>query len=144
MESNMPSTIRLMGVDIPITMSTESSLIPEVGGEEVYGFWDSNNMEITVSNVCGHTQERVTVLHELVHAIDDFLFLDLSHQAVYAFSQALFQVLRDNPGLSAYLSASEPTVAYSREDPAMPTVTTATQNPRTHGRVSGYGGGRGL
>lgn len=106
-----PKYIRLLGVSIPVIVSNSKSEDPE---EEVFGVWDPNEMTITVNAECGEVQERVTVLHELVHAIDDFLDLEMSHQEVYVLSQVLYQVLIDNPKFVDYLlHFTESKVTYS-------------------------------
>ena len=97
---NRPKNIRLLGVSIPVIVSNSKSVDPE---EEVYGVWDPNDMTITLNRECEPVQERVTVMHELVHAIDDFLYLEMTHQEVYILSQVLYQVLIDNPKLTDYL-----------------------------------------
>jgi hypothetical protein len=97
---NRPTHIRLLGVSIPLIVSNSKSVDPE---EEVYGVWDPNDMTITLNRECEPVQERVTVMHELVHAIDDFLYLEMTHQEVYVLSQVLYQVLIDNPKLTDYL-----------------------------------------
>ena len=97
---NRPNHIRLLGVSIPLIVSSSKPVDPE---EEVYGVWDGNEMTITLNSDCGAVQERTTVMHELVHAIDDFLYLEMSHQEVYILSQVLYQVLIDNPTLTDYL-----------------------------------------
>ena len=95
-----PKHIRLLGVSIPVIVSNSKPVDPE---EEVYGVWDPNDMTITINGGCEPVQERVTVMHELVHAIDDFLYLEMTHQEVYVLSQVLYQVLIDNPKLTDYL-----------------------------------------
>ncbi|MCP4126766.1 MAG: hypothetical protein GY753_06860 [Gammaproteobacteria bacterium] len=97
---NRPSKVRLLGVDIPILPAPSE---PEDSEEETFGLWDPNTMTISINTECSPVQERVTVLHELVHAIDDFLYLELSHQAVYALSQTLYQVMVDNPQLAGFI-----------------------------------------
>jgi len=95
-----PKHIRLLGVSIPLIVSHDKPEDPE---DEVFGEWDSNEMTITLNSECGEVQERTTVMHELVHAIDDFLYLEMTHQEVYVLSQVLYQVLIDNPKLTDYL-----------------------------------------
>jgi hypothetical protein len=95
-----PKHIRLLGVSIPVIVSNSKPVDPE---EEVYGVWDPNEMTITINSECGEVQERVTVLHELVHAVDDFLDLEMSHQEVYVLSQVLYQIIIDNPKFVDYL-----------------------------------------
>jgi len=95
-----PKHIRLLGVSIPLIVSRDKPEDPE---DEVFGEWDSNEMTITLNSECGEVQERTTVMHELVHAIDDFLYLEMTHQEVYVLSQVLYQVLIDNPKLTDYL-----------------------------------------
>tara|TARA_R110000824_G_scaffold112137_2_gene261094 strand:+ start:9861 stop:10253 length:393 start_codon:yes stop_codon:yes gene_type:complete len=95
-----PKHIRLLGVAIPLIVSHDKPEDPE---DEVFGEWDSNEMTITLNSECGEVQERTTVMHELVHAIDDFLYLEMTHQEVYVLSQVLYQVLIDNPKFMDYL-----------------------------------------
>ena len=95
-----PKHIRLLGVAIPLIVSHDKPEDPE---DEVFGEWDSNEMAITINAECGAVQERTTVMHELIHAIDDFLYLEMTHQEVYVLSQVLYQVLIDNPKFMDYL-----------------------------------------
>ena len=60
----------------------------------------------------GHTlkEEQTTVLHELQHAILGTEKSDRTttyHQFIYQLSPKLLQVLRENPGLYSYLTASD-------------------------------------
>ena len=99
-----PSYIRLLGVNIPLLVSCSNSIdLLENEDEEVYGLWDPNDMTITTNPQCSPIQERVTILHGLLHAIDDFLNLEMTHQEVYVLSQTLYQVIADNPKLVGYL-----------------------------------------
>jgi hypothetical protein len=108
---NRPTHIRLLGVSIPLIVSNSKPEDPE---EEVFGVWDGNEMTITLNDECGAVQERTTVMHELIHAIDDFLYLEMSHQEVYVLSQVLYQVLIDNPKFVDYLlHFTESKVTYS-------------------------------
>ena len=97
-----PKSIRLLGVSIPLIVSNSKSEDLE-DEEEVFGVWDGNEMSITLNPECGEVQERTTIMHELIHAVDDFLYLEMTHQEVYVLSQVLYQVLIDNPKLTDYL-----------------------------------------
>lgn len=54
-----------------------------------------------------------TVMHEIVHAIDDVLHLNLSESTVHRLGYSLAKVLRDNPHLREFLenSTSKPAAA---------------------------------
>ena len=102
--SQRPKHIRLLGVSIPLIVSNCKSEDLE-DDDEVFGMWDGNEMVILLNSECGEIQERTTLLHELLHAIDDFLYLQLKHREIYSLSQTLYQVLADNPQLVSYLLA---------------------------------------
>ena len=51
----------------------------------------------------GFEQERDTVLHEVLHAIDYAMQLSLEEHQVHALAASLLSVLRDNAAFVAYL-----------------------------------------
>ncbi len=106
--SRFPTEIRLLGVSIPVNVSYCKSKDPLSDDEEVvFGEWDMNDMTITLNSKCSPVHSKVTLLHELVHAIDDMLGLELDHQDIYCLSQALYQLVSDNPKLVDYLVSTE-------------------------------------
>ena len=70
-----------------------------------HGEFDGDKMEIAVAK--GHIdQQRETLLHEVMHGIEFHYGIDLdkedpeSHPNLTTMSQALFAVMRENPGLA--------------------------------------------
>ena len=102
---NRPHAVRLLGVSIPVFVSNCKSKDLSDELETVFGEWDLNRMTITLDEGCAPIHEKITLLHELIHAIDDLLNLDLTHQDIYSISQVLFSLLVDNPKLVDYLTS---------------------------------------
>jgi hypothetical protein len=89
-----PTVIRLLGVDIQIEFCKN-----EDGGDiskDVYGEWDSDTSEIKIHSDLPDHHKKITLLHELLHGVDEFLGLGLPHKTVYAISQSLYAVMKDN------------------------------------------------
>ena len=49
---------------------------------------------------------RETLLHELIHAIEEQLGLDMKERQVHSLAIGLFQVLRENPALVRFVTAT--------------------------------------
>jgi hypothetical protein len=81
-------------------------------GEDLLGHFSSQRLEILVDPAQAKSQERDTLLHELLHAIFDTSGLAHSWQnadeedAIRRISPLLLDVLRSNPKLVEYLVAS--------------------------------------
>ena len=75
--------------------------------EEVYGDWDGPKLTIRVDSTGTPDQQIVTLMHEVIHVIDEFAHMRLSHQNVYLISQLIFVLLKENPKLlSLFLTES--------------------------------------
>jgi hypothetical protein len=88
-----PTSIRLLGVNIPVNFCT-----PETGdiSKDVYGEWDSETSEISVHDELPIHHQKITLLHELLHGVDEFLGLGMPHKTVYAVSQCLYAIMKEN------------------------------------------------
>lgn len=91
----MPSQIEMLGFKIPIILDDKR--------DDVWGEWDGGLCTITINNKASLDHKRVTLLHELIHGIDDFLGLNVPHKNVYALSHIIFVILRENPDFAAWL-----------------------------------------
>lgn len=48
---------------------------------------------------------RETLLHEVIHAVEEQIALKLKERQVHALAMGLFQVMRENPALVRFLTA---------------------------------------
>jgi len=63
------------------------------------------NQEIFIRTGQPLESEQDTVLHEVIHAVDETLGLQLNEYQVTVLATGLLAVLKDNPGLRTYLGA---------------------------------------
>lgn len=70
------------------------------------GAADHRTQSIQIAAGQGHEQERDTLLHEVIHAIDYALHADLEERQVHALSAGLLAVLRENPEFVEWLTSN--------------------------------------
>jgi hypothetical protein len=81
-----------------------------------YGYTLDNASLIVIDASISATKQRVTFVHELLHAIQmtlggatkpgkDAEFEEWEHHFIGIYEEALLMVLRDNPEVAAYLTA---------------------------------------
>ena len=92
----LPNSLDILGTDVELEVQDL---------EDAFGEWDLTNCKITIAPQEHPDYQRVTLLHEVVHAIDDFLGLGLTHKEVYGISQSIFNVLKKNPEFSEWLTS---------------------------------------
>lgn len=68
-----------------------------------YGHTDIEKLEIAIRDNLPAAVERDTLLHEMLHGIDEQLDLELSEHQVEVLGCMLQQVFADNPALLTYL-----------------------------------------
>jgi hypothetical protein len=54
---------------------------------------------IKLANKYPENQMKLTLIHELVHAVDDMLGIDLKEEQVVKLGTGLYQVIKDNPDM---------------------------------------------
>lgn len=91
-----PKTLRLLGVDIPISFQKSGKGKGEID-EETFGEWDPNDLSIKITSDIPVEHQKIVLLHEMLHGMDELLGLNLSHKAVYALSQSFYAALIENP-----------------------------------------------
>ena len=91
--SLLPTELDILGMQIKVV---NEAILDK---EEVYGDWDGPNLTIRVDATGTPDQQLVTLLHEVMHVIDEFTHMRLSHQNVYLISQLIFVFLKENPKL---------------------------------------------
>lgn len=86
-------------------------------GMTVNGTCDSDNMEILISTANHSYRMKTTLLHEIVHGLDDFSAINLTEKQVAALSHVLFMWINDNMHIVKYLTENneKPKAADRRE-----------------------------
>ncbi len=97
MKQLLPHKVRVFGVDLPTNYIKQ----PVVDGVKVDGFF--LNPEIVIKACLKPDSMRETLLHEVVHAIDEAMQIKLSEKQVTQLARGLFGVLCDSPELKKFL-----------------------------------------
>jgi hypothetical protein len=94
----LPPKFRVLGRDLPVVW---------VSAEEMPKAWGEYDYETQVVRVREGQQpafEADTVLHELIHAIDDAMQLGMTERQVHCSATGLIALFKDNPIFLEYLS----------------------------------------
>ena len=70
---------------------------------EALGSSEIEHCKIRLSTHMDEQQQKDTLLHEVVHAIDDTLALGMTEEQVHALGAGLYQVLSENKQLTRWL-----------------------------------------
>jgi hypothetical protein len=92
----LPSKIRLFGKIVPIYK--DETL------EGQFGEWEPFNHKIRIKPDLPLDVEADTLIHEIIHGIDDSLLLQLRERQVHNLGMAIIAVLKDNKELMSYLN----------------------------------------
>lgn len=68
-----------------------------------YGICDHNAQTLHIQGDLAPDQERDTLLHEVLHAVDEAMGTNLEEAQVRSLATGLLAVLRDNPSFVSYL-----------------------------------------
>lgn len=77
------------------------------GGAQVYGTCDHARSVIALDSGQDTQQERDTLMHEALHAIDYSMALGLKERQIHALGAGLTALFTDNPGLAFWLSGHQ-------------------------------------
>ena len=91
-----PASIRIIGKKFTVSYPTS------VDGELV-GECDTDKQMITVLDGQPLESEQDTLLHEVLHAIDEMVDAKLKESQVKRLATGLLAVLKDNPKLVSYI-----------------------------------------
>lgn len=94
MESKVDTTVKIGWKQY--TVSSKSSVIRD--GVECYGCIDyANPSIIELSSKNTSEQNKVTLLHEIIHGVDNMFNINLKESEVLALANGLYGVFVDNP-----------------------------------------------
>ena len=91
-------SVRVIGKTYGISFTSSGPL-----AEDELGELDPALQKITIKKGQPLETEQDTILHEIVHAIDNELNLDMKEKQVRGLATGILAVLKDNPRLSSYL-----------------------------------------
>ena len=101
-----PTKVRIFGIDWAVVEDKRSAEHGRFYGKTVHG-----PAQILLEPEMSEGRRRQTVCHEIIHVISNELLdntAELKEAQVRALGAGWYQVLRDNPGLVAWLMESEP------------------------------------
>lgn len=93
----LPAKIRVLGRDIGIKYVTEEEM-PKAWGE-----YDYDTLTVRVREGQQTAFEADTVLHELIHAIDDAMQLSMTERQVHCTATGVIALFKDNPAFLEYI-----------------------------------------
>lgn len=97
-----PQRVKIVGKNYSVVV------VDKVDEEDSLGDSDEPSQQITIRR-CQHFEAaKDTVLHEIVHAIDHAMGMDLAEQQVVGIAAGVLQVLRENPKLARFLLEKSP------------------------------------
>lgn len=65
-------------------------------GDEIFGEINYNDLCIYINNTCNENEQKITLIHEVLHGISDTFDIGLSEEQVEKLGKGLFTVLTDN------------------------------------------------
>lgn len=69
------------------------------GGGDLYGQIHYLPQKIILNTDASEEQKKTTLLHELIHAMDEMYSIGLKEKQVEKLGNAFYMLLRDNPGV---------------------------------------------
>jgi len=93
-----PAKVKVLGQTFSIQFATGEPL-----DEDDLGECSVDKLTLTVRDGLHPEKERLVLVHEIVHAIEDVLGLNLKEKQVEGLETGIYALIRDNPGLLRYL-----------------------------------------
>ena len=91
----LPNVVRVLGRDVPVVIVEE---LPRAFGE-----YDYETQIVRIRAGQQPAFEADTLLHELIHAIDDVMQLEMKERQVHCVAAGLIALFKDNPDFFDYL-----------------------------------------
>jgi Zn-dependent peptidase ImmA (M78 family) len=95
----LPTNVRVAGFDFAVSIEAAEDFT-----DQLFGQVDYRKRSIRISNRADEIRQRETLLHEILHAVDEAVDGDLNEHQISVISRGLFAVLRDNPELGIFFS----------------------------------------
>lgn len=80
--------------------------VDPIPGHNIFGMYMADRCEIHLVKTQDPEQLADTLLHEVLHAIDYTLNMDLTEHQIHVLAAALYAVIADNPELISYLQVT--------------------------------------
>jgi len=93
-----PAKVKVLGQTLTINYVSGAPL-----EENDLGECSVDSLTISVRDGLPPEKERLVLIHELVHAIEDVLGLKLKEKQVEGLETGIYALIRDNPSLLRYL-----------------------------------------
>jgi len=97
-ENPRPQAIRVFGKDFAVVTNPRGVIPSDASGFLLY-----NNQMVVLSEGLTPAEEADTLLHEITHAIDFTMGLELTERQVTQLATGLYGVLQDNPEFAKWL-----------------------------------------
>lgn len=95
---NAPQSIQVLGKTYAV------EFVDKVDDKDSFGEHEMSTQKIKIKNEQHHESSRETLLHEVIHAVEEQLDLGMKEKQVHGLAVGLFQVLRENAALLAFIT----------------------------------------
>ena len=92
----LPKVVRVLGRDVPVVVVDDMPMS--------FGEYDYETQIVRIQAGQQPAFEADTLLHELIHAVDDVMQLGMKERQVHCVAAGLIALIRDNPTLLEYLN----------------------------------------
>ena len=92
-----PEKLKILGKRFSVGYVTDAM------SEDLNGECDTDKQLISIRDGQPLESEQDTLLHEVIHAIDEAMTINMKEAQVKGSATGLLAVLKDNPALSTYL-----------------------------------------
>ena len=93
---NIPEKIKIGWKEYAIIKKDyDSDLVS--GGDECYGQIFPSTRKLYINNCYDDEQKKATLIHEVLHGMDDIWGIDLKEEQVETLANAIYTVIKDNP-----------------------------------------------
>lgn len=86
----IPESVNICGIKYPIKQLTEDEMHGKMGQ------WKTNPTCIKIMNEANNDMQAVTLIHEVIEAINWQLELDLKHRQICGLATSIYQVFKEN------------------------------------------------
>jgi len=93
-----PSSLKVNDMIIKIKEEKRSSI-----SENIYGLFDGDELEITVTDLGNKENRKLTLLHEFVHIMENQYQVEFTETEVDIISHSFYSLLKNNRKLVQYL-----------------------------------------